>query len=232
MTTIVEPDNHETVRTLTGRPLLQVEELSCERSEIPLFSDLSFSITQGEIVRISGPNGSGKTTLLRAIAGIHRPVAGRVVWELQEMARRDPATGPKIGYIGHTPGLRGEMTAHENLEFYSRIGGRNSGKSPMQCLETVGAAHCASLPCARLSAGQRQRVALARLCLKDNDLWLLDEPATSLDGEGVDILQDFARRHLGNGGLVVYSSHQPLDFGPERGSEINLADFQGAASEC
>ena len=212
--------------------LLAVENLSCERSEITLFSNLSFALAKGESMRIEGPNGSGKTTLLRTVAGIHKPVAGHVRWNLSEPTVNQSADKPKIAYIGHASGLRGELTAIENLQFYARINRISSGLSPMECLESLGVAHCSALPCMRLSAGQKQRVALARLRLNQYDLWLLDEPATSLDDQGIELLQKFASNHAESGGTTVYCSHQSLDFGLGNNAEIDLRDFQDEFVQC
>jgi len=212
-------------------PLLSVETLTCERSDVALFSNLSFSLQKSQCLRILGPNGSGKSTLIRAIAGIHKPVHGSIHWNPVAEDSHSQTGRPKIAYIGHATGLNNELTALENLAFYASIHGNLSGLSPTECLEKLNIAHCSSLPCTQLSAGQRQRVALARLVLNQYDLWLLDEPATSLDDQGIELLLNLGGTCLKAGGGVVYCSHQPLNFRGEHDS-INLLNFKDENAQC
>lgn len=216
----------------TSQALLSVENLTCERSDAPLFSNLSFSLEKSQSLRILGPNGSGKTTLIRTIAGIHKPALGQIRWSTGPGNRDNSANKPNIAYIGHTTGIRGELTALENLEFYARMTGNLSGMSPTECLEKLNVAHCSKLPCMRLSAGQRQRVALSRLALNQHDLWLLDEPVTSLDDQGIDLLLDLARCHLEAGGMTIYCSHQSIHSGFKNDTEIDLRNFKGDHPQC
>lgn len=215
-----------------NQALLSVENLTCTRSDIPLFSNLSFSLDKSQSLRILGTNGSGKTTLIRTMAGIHEPVMGQVHWNIGQESSSGFASKPKIAYVGHTTGLRGELTALENLEFHARINGNLSGISPTECLEKMNVAHCSKLPCIRLSAGQRQRVALSRLSLNQYDLWLLDEPATSLDDQGIDLLLDLAGYHLNAGGMIIYCSHQSFHSGLKHDREIDLQNFKEEHPQC
>ena len=215
-----------------SQALLSVENLTCERGNAPLFLNLSFSLEKSQSLRILGPNGSGKTTLMRTIAGIHKPALGQIRWNPGQEHSHRSNNKPKIAYIGHATGIRGELTALENLEFYARINGNLSGISPTECLEKLNVAHCSKLPCMRLSAGQRQRVALSRLALNQYDLWLLDEPATSLDNRGIDLLLELAGDHLKAGGMVIYCSHQSMHSAFEHYTEIDLRNFKGESPQC
>lgn len=184
-------------------------------------------------MRISGPNGSGKTTLLRTIAGIHKPIRGQIFWNLGEQQERKSTDRPKLAYIGHASGLRGELTAIENLQFYASIMRDQCVLSPLECLHKLGIEHCSALPCNQLSAGQRQRVALARLGLSRYDIWLLDEPITSLDDQGIELFVDLANNYLKAEGSVLYCSHQSLKLGLGRNSaSIDLRDAQNKYSQC
>ena len=205
---------------------LQVSNLSCERSQTVLFSGLSFTLSEGDTARIAGPNGSGKTTLLRTLAGIHIPIEGQILWDNEKIHSRDRYEKVKLAYLGHTTGLRGDMTVLENLQFYASIS-KNPGLTPMQCLDKMTITMCCDIPCCKLSAGQKQRVALARLCLQNCRLWLLDEPTTSLDSQGIDILQDVATSHTEAGGIIIFSSHQPLEFGGNNRITVRLGTDSG-----
>jgi len=215
-----------------NQALLSVEDLTCERSDAPLFSNLSFSLGKSQSLRILGPNGSGKTTLIRTIAGIHKPASGHIRWHPGQENSDNFANKPKIAYVGHKTSLRAELTALENLEFYVRINGCLSGLSPNECLEKLNVAHCSKLPCMRLSAGQRQRVALSRLALDQYDLWLLDEPATALDDQGIELLLDLARCYLNAGGMVIYCSHQSIHSGLQHYAELDLLNFKDEHLPC
>ncbi len=212
--------------------MLSLINLTCERSNQILFSNLSFSLEKSQGLRILGPNGSGKTTLIRTIAGIHKPVSGEICWNLDGKGGDNHMQKPKIAYVGHTTGLRGELTALENLEFYARISGNLSGLSPMECLDKMNMGHCSKRPCISLSAGQQQRVSLSRLALNQYDLWLLDEPATSLDNQGIDLLLDLTKTHLDAGGMSIYCSHQSICFGFERDEQIDLRNYKNELVQC
>jgi heme exporter protein A len=206
---------------------LEISGLSCERGFNLLFSNLDFTLNQGAMALVWGPNGSGKTTLLRALAGIHHPLHGDIHWNGDPVNRRDNPLAGEISYVGHKSGLRQDMTPLENLEFFSRLASARLALTPRQSLAMTGSMGFQDLPCYQLSAGQSQRVTLARLCLARARLWLLDEPATALDRDGIRILESIMFAHICAGGLIVYTSHQKLDPGPVDVQTVNLP----AASE-
>ncbi|MBC7002129.1 cytochrome c biogenesis heme-transporting ATPase CcmA [Photobacterium sp. BZF1] len=202
--------------------MLSVEELSCTRDERVLFENLHFTVSSGELVQIEGHNGAGKTTLLRILAGLGRADDGRVCWldEDIESARED--YHQELLFLGHQTGVKRELTAYENLAFFqsmhlcneeSDLNGEPqvSGKDSLwQALAQVGLAGREDVPAGQLSAGQQRRVALARLWLSNHKLWILDEPLTAIDKQGVKVLEGLFLAHAKRGGIVVLTTHQDM----------------------
>ncbi len=193
-------------------PELSVEGLACERGGRSLFSGVRFSLHGGEALQVEGRNGSGKTTLLRAICGLTRPSAGRICWGGTD-TREDPgAFAARLSYVGHQPGIKDELTPLENLSFFMAIAGGNGDS--LAALARIGLPpECDDTPCRKLSAGQRRRVALARLLLNDASLWVLDEPFTALDAGGRHTIEHLLQEHLARGGMALVTSHHALDLG-------------------
>jgi heme exporter protein A len=195
---------------VTDLPLLQAEQLTCERDDRVLFEALSFVATAGEIWQVAGPNGAGKTTLMRVIAGLHGHFDGRLHWPRAEAARRDPRE--QLLALGHRPGLRSELTALENLRWWLALHQQSLDvPQALHVLTCLGLAGYETVPVAQLSAGQGRRVALSLLWLLDKAVWLLDEPFTALDAEGVAMIESRLRELADAGALVLYSSHHRLD---------------------
>ena len=197
----------------THSPLtLTVQDLAAERGGRPVFAGLGFVARGGEAVGVVGRNGAGKSTLLRVLAGLLRPAAGRVT--LDPPAAHDPDTpiAERAHHLGHADALKPALTPRDHLGFAAALlGGPGPGAStPEAALDRVGLGHAADLPCGYLSAGQRRRVALARLLVAARPLWLLDEPATALDAASQAVLADIMGEHLGAGGLIVAATHGPL----------------------
>jgi heme exporter protein A len=193
---------------------LTVQDLAAERGGRPVFAGLGFVAEGGEAVGVVGRNGAGKSTLLRVLAGLLRPAAGRVT--LDPPAADDPDTpvSERAHHLGHADALKAALTPREHLGFAAALLGRaGSGAgaaSPEAALERVALGHAADLPCGYLSAGQRRRVALARLLVAARPLWLLDEPATALDAGSQAVLAEIMAEHLAAGGLIVAATHGPL----------------------
>jgi heme exporter protein A len=191
---------------------LTVTDLALARSGRRIASSLSFALGPGEALVVTGRNGAGKSTLLAALAGTLRPAAGRVA--VEGVGER---TLPEcLHLVGHRDGLKAALTAAENLAFARDLlgtdwQGRSPAHPPDAALAAVGLAHAAALPVAYLSAGQRRRVALARLLVAPRPLWLLDEPTAALDAAAQARLGAMMRAHLGEGGLVIAATHAPLD---------------------
>ncbi|PKM45382.1 MAG: heme ABC transporter ATP-binding protein CcmA [Gammaproteobacteria bacterium HGW-Gammaproteobacteria-1] len=190
---------------------LSVEGLACRRAGRTLFRDVAFTLRSGEVLQIEGHNGSGKTTLLRILCGLTRPAEGRVCWAGEDIRDNYAAYATHLSYVGHHAGIKEELTPLENLAFAAALGGAGGG-SPEQALQRVGLPfECEELPCRKLSAGQRRRVALARLLLVSSRLWVLDEPFTALDVAGRALVETLLREHAAQGGMAVVTSHHAVD---------------------
>ncbi|WP_454253276.1 cytochrome c biogenesis heme-transporting ATPase CcmA [Pseudomonas sp. Marseille-Q7302] len=185
-----------------NQPLLDAVALRCERGGRLLFDDLSLSVQAGELLQIGGVNGSGKTSLLRILAGLLPADGGDV--------RRPPAA--ELLWLGHAPGVSEALTAVENLQVLANLWRPATSEVCVAALAAVGLAEWADEPCAQLSAGQRRRVALARLYLPHPPrLWLLDEPFTALDAGTCQHLEQRLHEHCATGGAVALTSHRELD---------------------
>ncbi|MBP1152455.1 MULTISPECIES: cytochrome c biogenesis heme-transporting ATPase CcmA [Methylocaldum] len=192
-------------------PTLQARGLECVRSDSLLFSDLNLSVRAGQVLQIEGPNGSGKTSLLRILAGLTPPSDGEVLWRGENIARRRSAFLSEVAYLGHQLGLKAELSVEENLRLSLALNGLSfSHESLAEALRTVGLTGREDTPARALSAGQRQRIALARLIMSSAKLWILDEPFTALDVGGVSLVETLLEAHLSCGGLAVLTSHQTV----------------------
>ncbi|OAN25987.1 cytochrome c biogenesis heme-transporting ATPase CcmA [Pseudomonas benzopyrenica] len=189
-----------------NQPLLDAVALRCERGGRLLFDDLSLGLAAGESLQIGGVNGSGKTSLLRILAGLLPADAGEV---------RRPAAAELL-WLGHAPGIAEGLTALENLYSLANLWRPTTPAACLAALAALGLADWADEPCRQLSAGQRRRVALARLHLPAPPrLWLLDEPFTALDAASCTQLEERLRAHCAAGGALVLTSHRELEVLPE-----------------
>lgn len=186
--------------------MLRTSNLSCERERRLLFENLSFTVSPGEILRVEGSNGTGKTTLLRILCGLYQDYTGDVDWDLEDYPL----------FIGHKPGVKDLLTAAENLRWLADLyQDETSRPEIMAALARVGLQGFEDAPCGSLSEGQRKRVNLARLYLLKSPAWILDEPFSSIDVEGVDMLEQAMVEHLVQGGMILLTSHQSLDLDRE-----------------
>ncbi|MSO91334.1 MAG: heme ABC exporter ATP-binding protein CcmA [Acetobacteraceae bacterium] len=182
--------------------MLLVEQLAVIRGERLVFDYVSFGVPAGGALLLVGPNGSGKSTLLRVLAGLKRADAGRVLWDGTDVGR-DPGTrAPGLAYVGHQDAVKPGLTVAENF-FHPR-------KNVIAALAAMGLDALADMPARMLSAGQRRRLALARLLARPARLWLLDEPTLGLDAASVDRFGAMAAAHRAHGGIVVAATHLPL----------------------
>lgn len=186
---------------------LQIKNLCVERGERLLCHDLSFSVQGGDLVRIVGENGAGKSSLIKAILGWITIEDGSVEFNGEDVTSHREMLLSKQLYIGHLTGIKDVFTAAENLSLYCPDA---TSLEISAALDKVNLAHYEDTPASQLSAGQKRRVALARLWLTDKAIWFLDEPFTALDVSGVETLEQRIAEHLSIGGAVVMTTHQPL----------------------
>lgn len=192
-------------------PILEVDDLACERGNHRLFSGLSFRLEAGELMQVQGQNGSGKTTLLRTLCGFMQPAQGKVLWGGQDIAEWDDDFHAAMCYLGHHNAIKDELSALENLQMSVGLAGYTLGdEEAMRVLRRMGLQRREHLPVRVLSQGQRRRVALARLLVGDAKLWILDEPLTALDVGAVGLIQELIGEHLSKGGMTIFTTHQPL----------------------
>lgn len=187
---------------------LRATRLACERDDRWLFRSLDLSVEDGDILRIEGANGSGKTTLLKLLTGQLPPTEGSLEWHGESLAKSREAFLAQLLYIGHAPGVSTALTAQDNLAWSAAMAGiKTSAAEIERALGAVGLAGFEDLPARQLSAGQQRRIALARLELIPRPLWILDEPFTAIDRDGVAWLEQRLIAHGDAGGAVVMTTH-------------------------
>ncbi|ACY51003.1 cytochrome c biogenesis heme-transporting ATPase CcmA [Vibrio diabolicus] len=205
--------------------MLEVSNLTAIRDERVLFENLQFEIKPGELVQIEGRNGTGKTTLLRIVTGLGDREEGIIKWKGEEVEKSRDVFHQDLLFLGHQTGVKRELTALENLRFYQSIqNNRSSDEEIFTALTQVGLAGREDVPVAQLSAGQQRRVALARLWLSKQILWILDEPLTAIDKQGVKVLESLFASHADNGGIVVLTTHQDMFSDSPKLRKIKLGD--------
>jgi heme exporter protein A len=174
-----------------------------------VFAGVSFTLTPGMALTLTGPNGAGKTTLLRVLAGLGRVAGGRLLWAGEDALADRAAHAARLSLVGHQDAIKTAFTVEQALAHEARIAGVDTAHAGA-AMVAMGLAHLAAAPIRILSAGQRRRVALARLPLARRPLWLLDEPTVALDHAGVAALGVVMAAHRAAGGIIVASSHLPL----------------------
>lgn len=186
---------------------LQAFNLGCLRGERLLWRNLSFDLSLGKILQITGANGCGKSSLLRILAGFARPLSGVVHWQGQVIYSQLNHYQQQLDYLGHQIAIKNDLTVKENLEFSERTHQKNLCQS---ALKAMGLSSQINYYGYQLSQGQKQRLALARLLLNQSKLWILDEPLSGLDDEMIEQLQIIFSHHIKQGGMIVLSTHRPL----------------------
>lgn len=188
--------------------MLAVSNLSAVRDDRLLFTHLSFTLNAGEIVQVVGANGTGKTTLLNGLMGLAPLEDGEILWCDTSIADNPIAFKKSVSFVGHLLGLKALLTPVENLQFLSQLRGQAHTISEIEAaLAKVGLSGYEDVPVASLSAGQKRRVALARLFLEHAQLWVLDEPFTAIDLAGVLALEGWLCEHVQQGGMILLTTH-------------------------
>lgn len=204
--------------------LISATSLTCIREERLLFEQLHIEISAGDIVQVEGPNGSGKTSLLRILAGLSQPFEGDVFFNNQLISHAREEFHQNLLYLGHLPGVKGEMSAVENLHFNLALhGGTDTAINIEQTLAEVNLSGFEDSLASHLSAGQHRRISLARLYKSTAKIWILDEPFTAIDKQGVHALEQLFKAHIKQGGCVILTTHQDLlTFEPTQIKKITL----------
>jgi len=189
-----------------------------------LFDQLNIEINAGDIVQVEGPNGSGKTSLLRILAGLSQPFEGEVFFNNQLISQSREEFHQSLLYLGHLPGVKGEMSAVENLTFNLALHGTSDSSTDIeQILAEVNLTGFEDSLASHLSAGQHRRISLARLYESTANIWILDEPFTAIDKQGVHALEQLFKAHIKQGGCVILTTHQDLlTFEPTQIKKITL----------
>lgn len=178
----------------------QVTNLSCIRQQKKLFAPVSFQLQAGQILLIEGTNGSGKSSLLRLLCGLATPYAGEIHWQDQSIHSDLGRFWENLHYVGHANGLKLGLTVEENLHLMGKL--ELTPWLGMTGKEIT----------RHLSAGQKRRLALAKLFLSAKPLWILDEPLTALDQSSQQVIINAIEEHAHKGGIVIITSHQPIAF--------------------
>ena len=191
--------------------MLEVSNLACSRGDHRLFSGLSFALHPGQIMQVQGANGSGKTSLLHTLCGFLMPDEGVISWRGEDVRDLEEEYYAEMMYLGHLNAIKDELSGLENLRISAGLSGMTlSEKDAISVLRRMGLRGRELLPTKVLSQGQRRRVALARLLASNAKLWILDEPLAALDVGAVALIQELMAEHLARQGMVIFTTHQPL----------------------
>lgn len=206
--------------------MLDARQLQASRDDRVLFSGLDFQLAPGHVLQVAGPNGAGKTTLLNGIAGLFPLETGILTWKDKPVVDDPDAFRSDVVWLGHQPGLKLMLSPRENLTWLSRLRGVSPTAESMDAaLDKVGLYGYEDIPLARLSAGQKRRAALARLFVESCPLWILDEPFTAIDRQGVTELEGWLCDHAAAGGMILLTTHHEFSpgFPVER---LDVASFR------
>jgi len=185
---------------------LIVSGLTCQRGYNELFKNISFELNSGEILKISGANGSGKTSLLKILAGLNSAESGKLSINNNKVGSYDYQSD--IFYLGHLPALSPELHCKENLDYLTQLNNISSNKALDEALINVGLNNFENEYVVNLSAGQKRRVVLSALFIIQAKVWLLDEPFTALDNDGINVIEAQITKHCNDGGICILTTHQ------------------------
>ena len=195
-------------------------QLSCSRDDRELFKQLSFTLRPRQVLLLEGKNGSGKTSLIRLLCGFRQPDAGAIHW-CGESIENNNQFFAEIAYVGHLDGIKKELTVQENLDL-ARALAKPGSDTVGQALDKVRMAGYEDMRVGTLSAGQKRRIAFARLLVTANRLWILDEPFTALDRDGIGVFERLMAAHISAGGMIILTSHHDINLHDIQVQQINL----------
>jgi heme exporter protein A len=204
--------------------ILEAHALECVRDDRTLFSNLGFRLERGQALILEGRNGSGKTSLLRILCGIRLPDAGTITWDETDISKLGPDYHVHTAYVGHRDGIKLDLTPLENLAM-ARALGKPNDTTLEEALGKVDLYGFEDVLTRNLSAGQQRRLALARLLVTDTVLWILDEPFTSLDTDGIKTIEKLLDQHTTNGGMLAVTSHHAVNLANTTIQRINLSEL-------
>ena len=207
--------------------MLSVSNLACSRGNKPLFADVSFELQAGQALHLEGDNGVGKTSLLRILCGLSPADAGEVHWQGESIQNNMAAFRASLFYLGHSLSLKEELTALENLLSDAAVSGRMlSQQQALAVLARMGLRGRENLPLRVMSQGQKRRTTLARLLASRAQLWVLDEPFVALDSKAIDGLCSLMAEHVSMGGMVLFTSHQPVMLSGMNNTVVNVQTYR------
>jgi len=207
--------------------IISAKDISCQRGNFLLFESVSFTLDFGQSFLISGPNGIGKTTLLESIAGLRALKQGSISFKEKNLTKHKDIWFEQSLYIGHKTGNKKELNCLENLRYFLQIQGNDiSQKQAEDALEHVGLAGFDYQMAGSLSAGQKKRLALARLLLANYPIWILDEPFVNLDVEGCNWLLKVLDNHIQNKGILIITAHDNKSIKEKVTQELVLKEAQ------
>jgi heme exporter protein A len=201
---------------------LRADNLTYEINDKLILDGISFSVSSGQILFIEGSNGSGKTTLLRILSGLMQTDEGSVSWNGNNIEEERIEYNLQMTYLGHNTGVKAELSTLENIQFFSALSGLEKNCDPVKAMNWVGLKPYQDTPGRHLSYGQQRRIALTRLLMEPSKLWILDEPFAGLDVKMIDNLRTRFIEHVNNGGLLILTSHQPIEFEQVNTQRIQL----------
>ncbi len=203
--------------------LLQTRDLSCVKDDRTLFAELNIDLKAGQILLVEGKNGSGKTSLLRILTGLSLPESGEVLWEGEPISEVGADYYEQVNYVGHHDGIKRDLTCLENLRLVQAMG-KPEPIDLDDALEKVNLYRFGENFVATLSAGQKRRLAMARLVVTEALLWIMDEPFTSLDKASMAMFQEMFEQHLERGGIIVMTSHHDIEMPNSDVVRLNLSE--------